>query len=59
MAHPLKKVKPEAFKREISLDYDTDLIPSREEWKWITSDEPELSQYREQIGKNGSIDEEI
>jgi hypothetical protein len=36
-----------------------DSIPTPEEWEWITSDEPELTYLKDQIRKNGKINEEI
>lgn len=47
------------IKRYRGHDFDDSLIPTPEEWEWITSDEPELSFYRDQIRKNGKINEEI
>jgi hypothetical protein len=55
---PLKLISGD-FSHEISPFLSNTITPTVEEWEYLTSDEPEISFYREKIRKTGKLNEEI
>lgn len=53
------KTQQRATSHEIKPFLNNPITPTIEEWEWITSDEPEISFYRDQIRKHGKLNEEI